>query len=470
MIAVLSKGDLEANDGLVDFLLALCPPNIDPSSLSVMVAFAVGGLLGDTLFHLLPEIFLGETSPDHARFVLVNPNKNLLLGVAIMVGFLTFVAMDKSLRIATGGEGGHDHSHSHKDEKKEVKQIEMPSATATGAQKSDPNGQAKSRSKSGTLTIFGDAHALKLPSTVVKKLWALEENKRANRWLEEVLEEDPKSGITQIAIWKAYETAFKASTTPLLEATVLIHGASKVFEGASAQIIQEPEKKFIIRGVRPRRTAKEKAQPEKAMVKTEKSGASKKDPSQSIRLSAYLNLIADFTHNITDGLALSSSFYASPTLGATTTVAVFFHEIPHEVGDFALLIQSGFSKRQAMGAQFITALGAFLGTCLGIAAQELGKHGASENGNAAHSKGLVGTGLGWEDMLLPFTAGTFLYVGTVAVIPELLETGPNRGQEVKKTLAQFVAMAVGAGIMLAYVPQPLCGVNVLMMSCSISWT
>lgn len=96
--------------GPPNFLLALCPTNIDPSSLSVMVAFAVGGLLGDTLFHLLPEIFLGEDSPEHVRFVLVEPNRNLLLGVAIMVGFMTFVAMDKGLRIATGGEG-HEHNH-----------------------------------------------------------------------------------------------------------------------------------------------------------------------------------------------------------------------------------------------------------------------------------------------------------------------------------------------------------------------
>jgi zinc transporter 7 len=99
--------------GPPNFLLALCPPNIDPSSLSVMVAFAVGGLLGDTLFHLLPEIFLGEDAEDHVRFVLVEPNKNLLLGVAIMVGFITFVAMDKGLRIATGGQDLHDHGHAH---------------------------------------------------------------------------------------------------------------------------------------------------------------------------------------------------------------------------------------------------------------------------------------------------------------------------------------------------------------------
>jgi len=298
-----------------------------------MVAFAVGGLLGDTLFHLLPEIFLGEAEPDHARFVLVNPNKNILLGVAIIVGFLTFVAMDKGLRIATGGEGGHDHSHSH--ETPEEKQD--ATATTTSSAPKPADGELKARKSA--------------PST------------------------------------------FPASSSP-----------------------------------------------------TEK----KPEASPSIRLSAYLNLIADFTHNITDGLALSSSFYASPTLGATTTVAVFFHEIPHEVGDFALLIQSGFSKKMAMGAQFVTALGAFLGTVLGIVVQEMGSSGVGEGGVSGKvgGKGLAGTGLGWGDLLLPFTAGTFLYVGTVAVIPELLETGPNKREEVRKTAMQFVAMAVGAGIML----------------------
>lgn len=113
--------------GPPNFLLALCPPNIDPSSLSVMVAFAVGGLLGDTLFHLLPEIFLGEDEHDKVKFVMVEPNKNLLLGVAIMVGFVTFVAMDKGLRIATGGQDPHDHSHGHSHSH------EKSSATASGA-------------------------------------------------------------------------------------------------------------------------------------------------------------------------------------------------------------------------------------------------------------------------------------------------------------------------------------------------
>ncbi|CAN9201872.1 unnamed protein product [Alternaria alternata] len=312
--------------GPPNFLLALCPPNIDPSSLSVMVAFAVGGLLGDTLFHLLPEIFLGEEEHNSVKFVMVEPNKNLLLGVAIMVGFVTFVAMDKGLRIATGGEGGHDHSHGHSHAKVE------DTAKTTGIDVGSSKDGVRSR----------------------------------------------KAGA---------------------------NGTSSVAETAEKEI------------------------------------------NASVKLGGYLNLIADFTHNITDGLALSSSFYASPTIGATTTVAVFFHEIPHEVGDFALLIQSGFSKRAAMGAQFVTAVGAFLGTCIGIAVQEFGGSSASADVHGAGA-GIMGTSLQWGDMLLPFTAGTFLYVGTVAVIPELLETGPNKGQELRKTLMQFAAMFTGAGIML----------------------
>jgi solute carrier family 39 (zinc transporter), member 7 len=295
-----------------------------------MVAFAVGGLLGDTLFHLLPEIFLGEDHPDKVKFVLLEPNRNLLLGVGIMVGFVAFVAMDKSLRIATG-EGGHSHSHS---------QTNPETATSTSTSSSISTKEASNG---------------------------------------ELKKRKPEPSPT--------------STSPPPPSTP-----------------QNP----------------------------------------SVKMAGLLNLLADFTHNITDGLALSSSFYASPTLGATTCVAVFFHEIPHEVGDFALLIQSGFSKRRAMAAQFLTAVGAFIGTFIGIFVNEYGGGDRDGLGMVAVGEGIWGTSLSWGDMLLPFTAGTFLYVGTVAVIPELLEvTGRTKGEELRKTGLQFLAMAVGAGIMLA---------------------
>jgi len=312
--------------GPPNFLLALCPPNIDPSSLNIMVAFAVGGLLGDTLFHLLPEIFLGEVPEGEVRAVLVEPNKNLLLGVAIMVGFVTFVAMDKGLRIATGGAG---HSHDH-----------------------------------GLAQL--DSHA---------------------------------------------------------------HGSSTGTTKAADDSGLRQRKQEVSKSETPAATTQHDANP-------------------SVKLSAYLNIIADFTHNITDGLAMSSSFYASPTIGATTTLAVFCHEIPHEVGDFALLIQGGMSKRTAMGLQFVTALGALLGTLIGIFVQEFGGSAATAAAVGIGNSGLLGTSLQWGDLLLPFTAGTFLFVGTVGVIPEMLETGPDRWKELRSMALQFLAMAAGAGIML----------------------
>ncbi|KAI5116657.1 hypothetical protein M0805_004918 [Coniferiporia weirii] len=81
----------------------------------------------------------------------------------------------------------------------------------------------------------------------------------------------------------------------------------------------------------------------------------KKDISGPSKLSAYLNLFGDFVHNI-----MAASFYSSPLIGATTTLACFAHEIPHEIADYSILVRSGFSKRQAMQSQYITAVGAFV--------------------------------------------------------------------------------------------------------------
>ena len=61
---------------------------------------------------------------------------------------------------------------------------------------------------------------------------------------------------------------------------------------------------------------------------------------------------------------MAASFYASPLIGATTTLACFAHEIPHEIADYSILIRSGFTKKQAMQSQFLTAVGAFVRFCL----------------------------------------------------------------------------------------------------------
>lgn len=68
--------------------------------------------------------------------------------------------------------------------------------------------------------------------------------------------------------------------------------------------------------------------------------------SGDIKVAGYLNLAADFTHNFTDGLAIGASFLAGRSIGAVTTATILLHEVPHEIGDFAILIQSGCSRKK----------------------------------------------------------------------------------------------------------------------------
>jgi len=140
-----------------------------------------------------------------------------------------------------------------------------------------------------------------------------------------------------------------------------------------------------------------------------------------IHASGILNLIADFLHNFTDGLAIGASFISGTKLGLSTTFAIFLHEVPHEIGDYAILIQSGFSKKKAIWLQAVTAVGAISGTILSLL---LGSH--DERANA------------W---ILPFTAGGFIYIATVHLIPQL------KNSNFKQTVVELICFVIGVGIM-----------------------
>jgi len=110
-------------------------------------------------------------------------------------------------------------------------------------------------------------------------------------------------------------------------------------------------------------------------------------------------------------------------MGISTTIAVLFHELPHEVGDFAILIQSGLTRNQAIQAQFLTAIGALLGAISGIF--------LSSVMNSATT------------YILPFTAGGFIYIATVDVIPDLLDNS-----EIGQTIKELIGMWIGVGLMV----------------------
>lgn len=160
-----------------------------------------------------------------------------------------------------------------------------------------------------------------------------------------------------------------------------------------------------------------------------KGTANKEVPESSkneMKVSGYLNLAADFSHNFTDGLAIGSSYLAGNTVGIVTTLTILLHEVPHEIGDFAILLQSGVSKKNAMLLQLSTALGAVAGTAISLLAQ-------NTTGDLA------------TQWILPFTAGGFIYIALVTVIPELLD---EEKPSLVQTILQLSAMMGGVFMMV----------------------
>lgn len=94
-----------------------------------------------------------------------------------------------------------------------------------------------------------------VPPELLNQFLQCDEPERSNRWLKSVVEENPESDITQIALWQAYQAAFSRFATPqkgLLVASDFIKNVSTVFAGANAQVVTGASSKFIIKGIQPR--------------------------------------------------------------------------------------------------------------------------------------------------------------------------------------------------------------------------
>lgn len=137
-----------------------------------------------------------------------------------------------------------------------------------------------------------------------------------------------------------------------------------------------------------------------------------------------LILFSDGVHNFLDGTIIAASFMVSVPVGVATTVAVILHEIPQEVGDFAILLHSGYSRRRALVLNFLSALTAFVGAVAFFVFGEL-------------SKSLV-------DYFLPLAAGGFIYIAASDLIPELHKT-----KQAKHSFYQLAAVLIGVLAMIA---------------------
>jgi len=140
--------------------------------------------------------------------------------------------------------------------------------------------------------------------------------------------------------------------------------------------------------------------------------------SSNISVSGYLNLVANCVDNFSHGLAVGAAFLVSAKVGLVTTVCILLHEIPHEIGDFAILLNSGFSRYEAAKAQFSTAALGMVGAFAAL---------------AMDSYVSVASLTAW---IIPFTCGGFLNIALVSVLPDLLHSSDH--YQCAKTLGGIV--------------------------------
>jgi zinc and cadmium transporter len=139
---------------------------------------------------------------------------------------------------------------------------------------------------------------------------------------------------------------------------------------------------------------------------------------------AYLNLIGDGVHNFIDGMLIAAGFLVSASLGFTTSLAVVFHEIPQELGDYGVLLYGGFGTRKALTYNFLSAITAIAGALVTYLLVE-------------GSKVQI-----LAELLVPFAAGGFIYIATTDLMPEL-----HKRTQAKDSVVQLVTLLMGIALM-----------------------
>jgi zinc and cadmium transporter len=142
------------------------------------------------------------------------------------------------------------------------------------------------------------------------------------------------------------------------------------------------------------------------------------------RASGILVLVGDSIHNALDGVLIASAFLGSLSLGVVTTLAVAAHEIPHRVGDFAILVHAGLSRRRALLLNLATGIASVVGALVAYFA--------------------LRKALGMLPYALAFAAAGLLYIAVAGLIP-----GLHRRTDARTSALQVLLIVLGVTVIAA---------------------
>ncbi|KOC69467.1 Zinc transporter foi [Habropoda laboriosa] len=148
---------------------------------------------------------------------------------------------------------------------------------------------------------------------------------------------------------------------------------------------------------------------------------------ESMSSVAWMVVMGDGLHNFTDGMAIGAAFSANLAGGFSTAIAVFCHELPHEIGDFAVLLKAGMSAKQAVFYNLLSSVLCLFGMIFGV---------------------LLGSTPAVSSWMFAAAAGMFIYIALVDMIPELSSSHSVERSSQWQCILQALGLSCGLGIML----------------------
>ena len=135
----------------------------------------------------------------------------------------------------------------------------------------------------------------------------------------------------------------------------------------------------------------------------------------------WMIVLGDAFHNVTDGVIIAGAFLADLRLGIVTSLAIIAHEIPQEIGDFVILLHSGYSKAAALALNLASSLAMLVGALLAYFTLQSAEQ--------------------WIATVLALAAASMIYVAVADLIP-----GLHRRPELRATAQQVTLIALGVGL------------------------
>ncbi|KAF3966264.1 hypothetical protein CMV_009617 [Castanea mollissima] len=343
-----------------------------------LALFGAGAMLGDAFLHQLPHAFGGEHSHSHDPHAERDQHshfghepshshslKDLSVGISILAGIVVFLLVEKLVRYVEGNSGGAHawgHGHHHHHHHKGSKKLKDDSDSTDIKQSQSFDGK--------------DGKTLEMSS----------EGKVSDEVSNDSLNGDDLR----------HESLRKRTAAGARKDEVDVDTAN-----GSADDTHSKEK--------------------------DDTHSKEKEPAQSPTnlVFGYLNLFSDGVHNFTDGMALGSAFLLYGSVGGwSRTLFLLAHELPQEVGDFGILVRSGFSVSKALFFNFLSALVALVGTAMAL---------------------LWGKDPGQSSYIEGFTAGGFIYIAVAGVLAEM---NSNSNTTLKSTAIHITSLVLGMAVAL----------------------